>query len=587
MSTAANNWRLTIIGLAFSGFAVLIFLQLSRIQFGEQAEYLRKQGDSYRGYMLEVFPERGHIYDRWGSLLAGNETVYTVGLDLENVIDPQGIAYALNLVMGEDYDRVLKIADQDATGEVRYPIIASYVNYKQVEQLYALKTTLREIGGVAENQPIKSLEGLTFAPQLTRSYPEGSLAANILGFFSRNKEGYYGVEEKYHELLAGQPREVWVSEDPNLVEGLPNIPPGADLILTIDREIQEMLEEVLDRAIKRTGAEAGTIIVMNPENGEILGLANNPRLDPNRYWEYDNLIVGDAPFNRGVSKTYEPGSVFKVLTMAAALDSGTVDPTTIFFDNGLIEVGGAEIRNWNLDAWGEQDMVGCLQHSLNVCLAWLATQMGAPTFYDYMSAFGIGHTTGVDLAGEVSGRLKVPGDADWYQADLGTNSFGQGVSVTPLQMISAASAIANDGKIYAPHILRSLVNNGRQYDPPPQLIGTPISAETAHTLTDMLVASIENEASSARVFGYALAGKTGTAEIPTPFGYESYVTHTSFVGWGPADDPKFIVYVWLEKPTTSIWGSIVAAPVFSEVVQRLVVLMDIPPDDVRTQIEAP
>lgn len=587
MTATNQNLRLSIIGIAFTGFAMLIFVQLSRIQFGEQAEFLRKQGDAYRGYFLEVFPARGHIYDRWGSLLAGNETVYTIGLDLEHVIDAEGIAYALNLVLGEDYDRVLKIAGQTATEDVRYPIIANYVSYKQVEQLYALKTTLREIGGIAENQPIKSLQGLTFSPQLTRSYPEGSLASNILGFFSRNKEGYYGVEEKYHELLAGQPREVWVSEDPNQVESFPNIPPGADLILTIDREVQEMLEEVLDEAIKRNGAEAGTIIVMNPENGEILGLANNPRLNPNRYWEYDSLITGDSPYNRGVSKTYEPGSVFKVLTMAAALDSKTVKPTTIFFDPGMIEVGGAEIRNWNLDSWGEQDMIGCLQHSLNVCLAWLATQMGAPTFYDYMSAFGIGHTTGVDLAGEVSGRLKAPGDEDWYKADLGTNSFGQGVSVTPLQMISAASAIANDGKIFAPHILRSLVNNGRQYDPPPQLIGTPISAETAHTLTDMLVISLENEASKALVYGYDVAGKTGTAEIPTPYGYTSWVTHTSFVGWGPAADPKFIVYVWLEKPTSSIWGSEVAAPVFSEVVTRLVVLLDIPPDEIRTQIGLP
>jgi cell division protein FtsI/penicillin-binding protein 2 len=187
----------------------------------------------------------------------------------------------------------------------------------------------------------------------------------------------------------------------------------------------------------------------------------------------------------------------------------------------------------------------------------------------------------VDLAGEVSGRLKTPGDSDWYIADLGTNSFGQGISATPLQMVSAVSALANGGEMYAPHLLRSLINNGRQYNPPSQLIGNPISAETARTITLMLATSLEAEASIALVPGYRLAGKTGTAEIPTPYGYTSSVTHTSFVGWGPVDDPAFVVYVWLEKPASSIWGSEVAAPVFRQVVEQLVVLMSIPPDDVR------
>ena len=583
----ASSGRLNFIGFLFSALAIMIFAQMVRIQFGPQAEYLRGLSDRHAGNWITVYPARGHIYDRWGSLLAGNETVYEVGINLEAVKDPAGIAYALNLVLGADYERVFTLADQDPSPSVLYSVVVDYVNHKQVSQLNQLKLTLMEIGGKPENMPIQSLAGLDFKPHLTRSYPEGRLAANILGFMGRNGSGYYGVEEQYHELLAGQPHEVWISEDPDRVEDLPNIPPGADLVLTIDREIQEMLEIVLDEAVERNGAEAGTILVLDPKTGEILGIANNPRLNPNRYWEDKEMITGTAPYNRGVSKTYEPGSVFKVLTMAAALDSGLVKPSTVFIDTGMIEVGGREIENWNDEAWGEQDMIGCMQHSLNVCLAWLSTEMGAPVFYDYLQAFGIGHTSGVDLANEVSGRLKVPGDKDWYAVDLGTNSFGQGVSVTPLQMASAASALANDGKIMAPHVLRSLINNGRQYDPPPQLIGTPISAETAHTLTEMLVASLENEASKALVPGYRLAGKTGTAEIPNVLGYSEYLTHTSFVGWGPADDPQFLVYVWLEKPTSSIWGSQVAAPVFSEVVRRLVVLMDIPPDDIRLAATAP
>jgi cell division protein FtsI/penicillin-binding protein 2 len=201
-----------------------------------------------------------------------------------------------------------------------------------------------------------------------------------------------------------------------------------------------------------------------------------------------------------------------------------------------------------------------------------------------MRAFGIGHLTNVDLANEVSGRLKVPGDADWYDADLGTNSFGQGVAATPLQMAAAISSLANDGKMMAPRIVRSIVNEGRQFDTEPRVAGQPIKPETARALTEMLAASLEDEASDALVEGYRVAGKTGTAEIPTPFGYTSGVTNASFVGWGPVDDTRFLVYIWLEKPETSIWGSVVAAPVFRQVVERLVVLMDIPPDGVRQQL---
>ena len=577
-----HHWRFSTIALAFTVAGLMILVKLVEVQFaGPDRDFLLRQGDIYSGTWITVYPSRGHIYDRWGNLLAGNEAVYQIGLDLQAVQDPAGIAYAVSLITDEEYDRVFRIASQVSTEDLRFPIVTDYVPYEQVEKLNNLKQTLASLETRSEDQPIKSLHGLIFTPHLTRSYPEGDLASNVLGFFSRNGQGYYGVEEKYNELLSGEPTLVWVPEDPYQVEDLPDIPPGADIVLTIDREIQEMVEDILDKAVIRNGAESGTVIILDPRSGEILSMVSFPRIDPNVYWEYEDLITGSTPFNPAVSNAYEPGSVYKILTMAAALDEGAVDLDTIFVDEGSLEVGGITIKNWNLAAWGEQDMVGCLQHSLNVCLAWIATRLGPGSFYDYMLDFGIGHTTGVDLAGEVSGRLKVPGDWDWYPADLATNSFGQGVSVTPLQMVLAAAALANDGEVMAPHILRSLVNNGHQYNPPPQLIATPIQAETARTISLMLSASLENEASVALVPGYRLAGKTGTAEIATPFGYTSNVTNVSFVGWGPVDDPQFVVYVWLEKPTSSIWGSVVAAPIFRSVVERLVLLMNIPPDDIR------
>jgi cell division protein FtsI/penicillin-binding protein 2 len=217
-----------------------------------------------------------------------------------------------------------------------------------------------------------------------------------------------------------------------------------------------------------------------------------------------------------------------------------------------------------------------------VCMAMLSTKMGAATFYNYLSAFGIGRLTNVDLAAEVAGHLKQPGNGDWYDSDLGTNSFGQGVAVTPLQLATAASAIANGGVMMQPHILLRVEREGNKRTIPPQIIGRPIRPETAAMLNEMLAVSMETgEADQALVPGYRLAGKTGTAEIPIPTGYELDRTIASFVGWGPVDDPRFVALVILNRPTTSIWGSETAAPVFAEMVNRLVVLLEIPPDDVR------
>ncbi len=326
------------------------------------------------------------------------------------------------------------------------------------------------------------------------------------------------------------------------------------------------------------------MVVLDPRTGEVLALATTPRMDLNQFWKYAQVFPKDTPFNRAVSQAYEPGSVFKVLTMASALDFGAVAPDTVFVDTGVFEVGGALIYNWNGGAWGPQDMQGCMQHSLNVCLAWVATQLGPENFYSNLNAFGIGHVTGIDLAGEASGRLKEPGDNDWYAADLGTNAFGQGVSATPIQMAVAISAVANHGVMMAPQIVESVVSDGYQHQIDQRILGMPIKAETADALSNLLANSLENESSDALVTGYRIAGKTGTAEIPTPYGYTSNQTNASFVGWGPADDPRFLVYVWLEKPSTSPWGSVVASPVFRQAAERLVVLLNIPPDAIRRKL---
>jgi cell division protein FtsI/penicillin-binding protein 2 len=367
---------------------------------------------------------------------------------------------------------------------------------------------------------------------------------------------------------------------------LPEVPAGASLVLTIDREIQAMVEKKLDEAVKEHEAESATAIVMDPSNGEILAMATMPRINLNEYWKTQSQFKDNTPYNRAISETYEPGSVYKVLTMAAAFDSGTVDEETKYYDSGRFEYGGSVILNWNRRGNGEQTMQGCMQKSLNVCLAWVATELGKEDFYNYMQAFGIGRLTNIDLGGEEIWPLSIPGDSDWYPIQLATNSFGQGVAVTPIQLATAISAVANDGKMMKPHVLKAIIQNGQQYTTTPQVLSVPIKPETARKMTQMLVKSLKNESSAALVEGINVAGKTGTAEIPVDGVYGTEETNASFVGWGPAENPQFLVYVWIERPKSSPWGSIVAAPLFRDIVQELVHYLNIPDETVQSQLMA-
>lgn len=582
----AQSWtRFTSVCVIFSVIGGSVGIQMVRIQNISGAQAIMEQSEAYMGITQTVYPDRGNIYDAQGRLLAGNETIYEVGLDLASVTQPESVAAAASSVLGLDYAQVLGYTEMTpGNGNPYYIVLDGFVDKDKIEQLKIIQNEYktREIG---RNEIRPNLDGLMWTAHNKRSYPEGDLASNVLGFYSfldrSDGIGYFGVEETYNDLLSGTPEQVYTAYDPQEIQSVEDVPPGASLVLTIDREIQAMTEDVLAEAVEWSGSEAGTIIISNPEDGSILAMATTPRLDPNEYWNYGEIFPNPTPYNRAISQSYEPGSVFKVITMASALDAGAVTPDTVFTDTGSFLIGGTTITNWNYGAWGEQNMTGCLQHSLNVCLSWIASELGADQFYTYLKNFGFDRNTGIDLGGEVHWPLKVPGDSQWYEVDLATNSFGQGISVTPIQMVMAIGAVANEGKMMAPHVIKSMIIDGHQYEINPVVVGNPIKAETAETLTEMLVNSLEQESSVALVEGYQVAGKTGTAEIPTEFGYTSSVTNASFVGWGPAEDPKFLVYIWFEKPEISIWGSEVAAPIFSEIVQNLVVLMDIPPDQVR------
>lgn len=593
--------RVRILLIVMSTAVLAMVVQLIRVQFGTYAPVFAMWVEAAQDTEDEVSPDRGLIYDRDGDLLATNVPMYYLEIEVFQLTpgSRKQIAAVLSqafILPYEDLYRQLSLdwgalgqyrirLTREVSGEDRWPIT--------IDQVAAdmLKAFLLD-------PEAPDLSGLKLVPAPKREYPASYLAGHVLGFVNQEGKGFFGIEGFYDDWLAGKSVTIERGYIPPEARLEPDPPAGVNLVLTIDLDIQQMLEEVLKDAIENASAESGQILVMDPRNGEILGLAIQPGLNPNNYepWLEERGVTSaeledledeedEAVINPAVGGQFEPGSTFKVLTMAAALDADVVEPDTEFIDTGQIEVGGVRIRNWNGGAWGPQSMGGCMEHSLNVCLAWLSSEkLGASTFYEYLTAFGIGRGTGIDVAGEVAGQLRTPRHPEWTEADLGTNAFGQGVSVTPVQLLASVGAVANDGIMLQPHIVRAVVGPDGAYWPKPTVLGRPISEETAGVLNEMLAESIAGETHLASVNGYRLAGKTGTAQIPTEKGYDDRWTIASFIGWGPVDAPQFIVLVRIDKPESSPWGSVVAAPVFRQVVERLVTMLEIPPDHIRDQL---
>jgi cell division protein FtsI/penicillin-binding protein 2 len=568
-----------------SAVAALV-LQLVRVQFGPYAPVFAARAEYGASQVEKVVPARGQIYDRNGNLLASNATMFYLEIEVRQLTErskkeiPLTLSKLLVLPLEDLYTQLT--TDWAAVGQFRIRMTRKDANGNPWP-VTVDKTVAEVLNGFLADPLAPDLSGLDLVAAPKRTYPAGTVAGHVLGFVNQEGQGFYGVEGYYDEWLSGKPITIHRPFIPLEARLQPDPPAGVNLVLTLDLAMQQMVETALKEAIESSLAESGQVIVMDPRNGEILAMAAWPVLDPNRYepWlpDANREDEGNPVITPGVAGTFEPGSTFKVLTMAAALELDRVEPETEFIDTGQIEVGGHTIRNWDGRSWGQQTMIGCLEHSLNVCLAWIASdRLGSTDLYSSLGQFGIGQLTGVDMAGEVSGEMRTPRDPDWTEPDLGTNSFGQGVSVTPLQLLTAVSAIANHGDMVQPHIVRQVVGPQGAYWPQPTVLGRPISRQTADTLTDMLAQSLEGETRYASIAGYRLAGKTGTAQIATEKGYDPKWTVASFIGWGPLPDPRFLVLVRIDKPATAPWGSVIAAPVFQEIAERLVVMMGIPPD---------
>lgn len=429
-----------------------------------------------------------------------------------------------------------------------------------------------------EKEKIENLNinGLGFEPEETRYYPEGSSSAQLLGFVGKDEEGndtgYFGLEGYYNVSLSGKngflQREKDLSGVPILTSGLSEISSiaGTDLTTHIDKRIQNITEAKLKEGLEKYGAKEGSVIIMDPKTGAILGMASYPSYDPAKYSEFDGVLFR----NPAISDTFEPGSVFKVIVMAAGLDSGVIKPDTICdICDKPYKVDKYFIETWDKKYHPDSTMTDVLVHSDNVGMSFIAEKLGSDKMYEYLDKFGIGKLTGIDLQGESNINLRPKGK--WNVVDLATSSFGQGVSLTPIQLIRATSVIANGGYLISPKVVDS--NDLLKRD---RVISEEAADETAAMMVE---AAKKGEAKWTDLKGFSVAGKTGTAQIPISGHYDIDKTIASFVGFAPANKPKFIMLVTLKEPQSSQWASETAAPLWYSIAKDLFNYFGIQPEN--------
>lgn len=430
------------------------------------------------------------------------------------------------------------------------------------------------------------LPGLGFDLDPIRFYPEASTAAHLLGFVGRNDQGlpqgYFGLEGFYDLELRGRPGELRREKDatgqPIPIGIFSGFAPqdGRDLVLHLNRAIQLRVEEKLAQGLARYGAKAGEVIVMDPRTGGILALAATPNYDPAQFVKFDRRLYK----NPAVADSYEPGSTFKVLVMAAALDAGVVTPETrCDICTGPLTIGKYTLRTWNNEYHPDSTMAEIIDHSDNIGMVFVGQKLTQPRLVEFLKAFGLGQPTGIDLQEETvpSPRL----DNNWGDIGLATASFGQGIAVTGMQMLRAVSAIANSGQLLEPHLVAKILSPDNQpIVIKPRITRQVVSPATAKIITDMMVSAVESgEAQWTKLKGYQIAGKTGTAQIPVAGHYDEEKTIASFVGFAPADDPKFAMLVKLREPQSSPWAAETAAPLWLSLAKDLLLYYGIPPEN--------
>ena len=563
---ARRTSRVWLPAIAFAVFAVIVLARLVQVQILDHDRYA-EEARSELFASDTVFARRGAILDRNGFLLAMST-------------DTWDLYVASRVWNDEEAARVASEAIAEATGhEATY--LRNLVGESGLVDVLVARDVPYDTGKALLDANVPGLVGL---PNTTRVHPAGDLASSIVGIIGTENTGLTGIEAWYDTELQGIPGRVIFERD---TTGSP-IPygetfttepiPGPDIVLTIDRRMQVAAEAALQEAIEEHEATRGSIIIMDPQSGEILALATHPHL------AFETLDLSDPAQvkllrNSAVSDAYEPGSVMKIVTTAAAIDADLVTPETTYEDTGSVYVYGVPLYNWKNGVYGEQTMTGVLQQSINTGAVFMVEKLGVALFHQYLDAFGFGKPTGIDMSGEARGIVRRPTDPDWSPVDVAAQSFGQAISVTPIQMVSAVAAAINGGRLVEPRLVSAMIaRDGTRYDLPTKVVGQPISPETSATMRQMLGDVVDpGWYHPGKPRYYTAGGKSGTANVPIEGSYDDTQV-VSFIGFAPVEEPRILILIKLDENADLATGTAAAGPVFAALVDEVLGYLGVPPD---------
>lgn len=557
-------WRYRLIFVFFSVLFLFICLRLFYWQVVRAVE-LSALGESQYGTNIVLSPKRGEIRTSDGFPLASNKVTYLVFANPQEVKEKMQTSMLLAPILEKDTASISALLSLN-----RYWIALSS-NVTPDKKIAIEKLDLKGVG---------------FDDRTVRFYPEASVGAKLLGFVGKDDlgsdKGYFGIEGFYDRQLRGKEGIATQIHDAfgrpilaklNAGTGEVN---GRNLNLHIDRVLQYVMDDELKTAMEQYGAKGAMAAMLDPKTGAVLAITAYPSFDPTKFYEFTDTEFKN-PF---ISDTYEPGSTFKPLVMAAAINEGLVKPDTRCTSCAKpVEIGGYTIKTWNDEYKPNLTMAEVLERSDNTGMVFVAQKLGQKRMIDYIKKYGFDEPTGIDLQGEVTPFLR-PANS-WYEIDLATSSFGQGISVSPIQLLSSFSVLANKGVRMLPQVVASVETpEGKVIKIEPKAVAKPITEKTAKLITEILVQTVDKgEAKFAKPQGYRIAGKTGTAQIPIAGHYDPSLTIASFIGYAPADDPKFIMLVIVDRPTKSIYGAETAAPIFFRIAKKALMYFNIPPTE--------
>ncbi len=563
MARRGRGWAL----VAMLGFAIIAG-KLFYIQVIDHGKYSR-EAEKIQGRRWPIQAPRGNIYDRNGNPLALNLKLFSVAADPGLVDQPSAVAAKLQ--------PLLRLGQQDLTQRLTAKEGVRYVRLQEgVDRPIA--SAIREL----------KYPGLIVDTQWKRAYPQRHVGASLLGFLGKDRNALGGIEQALDKRLAGEDGELLAVLDGRLPRSRSQIPerslvtkqmvPGSSVVLTIYLDLQAIAEEELAKAVETAKAAGGAAVVMDPDTGEVLALASQPGFDPNEFWRYPQK----SWVSHVIVSPYEPGSTFKIITASAALEEGVMSHGETYTCTGTRTIGRRTIgcaRHAGSRAHGTLDLDGIVVHSCNVGAATVAMKMGSDRMYKWVKRFGFGEKTGIEVSGESRGIVSPA--STWSQMQLANIGFGQGIGVTPLQLLSAYAAVANGGFRVKPRVVKAITTPTGDVEYPPlpepeRIMSEATSARMRKIMTQVVE---EGTGKSARIPGRSVAGKTGTAQKPTPeAGFKSGKYIGSFAGFAPASDPRIAVIVVIDEPRNGYYGGVVAAPAFKAICERALTYLRVPPD---------